>query len=207
MRLATVVTFLALAAPGAGQAERLEAGPADGHVTVNAFKAGLFSGFAHDHHFAVTEWTATADVPDGDPGRASVRVSLASGSLHDTQKSLSESDRKKVDAQAAGPEVLDAAHHPRVEFRSTRIELAPGGEAGSAVRGTMHGTLAVRDRSVPIDVPFQAVRAQSAWSVKGSAKVKQSALGIKPFSGFGGTVQVKDELELEFAFRLAERKD
>ncbi len=198
MRFAIVVG-LALAAPAQVRAERLEARPADGHVVVNAYKAGLFSKLAHDHHFAVTEWTAAADVPGDDPGRATVHLVLSSGSLHDTQESLSEDDRRKVDAQAAGPDVLDAAHHPRIEFRSERIELAPA-TGKDAARGTIHGALTVRGRTVPLDVPFEAERARGAWTVRGIARFKQSAVGIKPFIGFGGTVKVKDELDVEFAF-------
>ena len=205
MRLAfSMIVPLALAMPPAGRADPLEAGPADGHVVVHAYRAGLFSGLAHDHHFAAAEWTATADLPDGDPAGTSVAVVIAPSSLRDMQKALSEGDRRKVDAQAAGPEVLDAAHHPRIEFRSERVELALGA-GGGVVRGTLHGTLTARGRSVPLDVPFQAERGAAGWSVKGTARLKQSSLGIKPFSGFGGTVKVKDEVEVEFAFQLGRR--
>jgi polyisoprenoid-binding protein YceI len=207
MRLAfSMIVPLALAMPPAGRADPLEAGPADGHVVVHAYRAGLFSGLAHDHHFAAAEWTATADLPDGDPARTSVAVVIASSSLRDTQKALSEGDRRKVNAQAAGPDVLDAAHHPRIEFRSERVELAPGAGDGGVVRGTLHGTLTARGRTVPLDVPFQAERGGAGWSVKGTARLKQSSLGIKPFSGFGGTVKVKDEVEVEFAFQLGRRE-
>jgi polyisoprenoid-binding protein YceI len=207
MRLA-IFAFLALASPAlAVVAERLEALPADGRIVVHAYKAGLFSGLAHDHHFEVKDWTATAEVPGGDARRASVEVVLSSASLRDAQKSLSEDDRRKVDAQAAGPDVLDAAHHPRIEFRSERIELAPSPDSAAAVRGTIHGTLAARGRSIPLDVPFEAERGSLTWKVRGTARLKQSALGIKPFSGFGGTVKVKDELTVEFAFTLRARQD
>ena len=192
---------MAAAAPGAG-AERLEAGPGDGRIVVNAYKAGLFSAFAHDHHFEVTDWKATAEIPESDPSGASVDVVLSASSLRDTQKSLSEGDRRKVDDQAAGPDVLDAAHHPRIEFRSERITLSSPAGAGAAARGTIHGRLSLRGRSVAVDVPFEATRASRTWQVRGSTRLKQSAVGIKPFSGFGGSVKVKDELTVEFAFTL-----
>ncbi len=198
--LVAIATFVTT--PGVFAADRLRAGPQDGRIVVNVFKAGLFSVFAHDHHFAVTDWNASAVVPGGDPAAASVEVVLSSGSLHDSLSRLSERDRRKVDARAAGPEGLDAAHHPRIEFRSERVELSAPARADAPVHGTVHGMLSVRDRTVPVDVPFEAEHGAGGWRVHGTAKLRQSALGIRPFSGFGGTIKVKDEVTVEFSFTL-----
>jgi polyisoprenoid-binding protein YceI len=185
-----------------------EARPADGRIVVNVFKKGLFSAFAHDHHFEVSDWRATAAAPEGDPSAASVDVVLSAGSLRDTQRALSDEDRRKVDTQAAGPNVLDAAHHPQIEFRSERIELTPSPAAGTThARGTIHGTLTLRGRSVPTDVRFEAEQASGAWRVRGTARVKQSDFGIKPFSGFGGTVRVKDEMSVDISLTLRPKAD
>jgi polyisoprenoid-binding protein YceI len=110
-----------------------------------------------------------------------------------------------VNAQAAGPEVLDADHHPRVEFRSERFDVEPGG-GPDHVRGALHGTLTMRGRSVPAVANVDAERGPGVWRIRGEARVKQSAFGIKPFSGFAGTVAVKDELKIEFALTLRPRR-
>ena len=193
-----IAVAAALVAPLA-RGEEWEASPGPGNrIVVHVFKKGLFSGFAHDHHFEVTRWRATATVAAGDRRLGAVDVLLDADSLHDGQQKLSERDRRKVDAQAAGPEVLDAEHHPRIEFRAEPLELegVPGGPP-AARRGTLHGTLAARGRSVPTDVTLTAEPVSGEWRVRGGARVKQSALGIEPFSGFGGTVSVKDVLEME----------
>jgi polyisoprenoid-binding protein YceI len=182
-------------------AERWHADAATSRIVVNVLKSGLFSGFAHDHHFEVTAWEANAEVPQGAPATATVEVAADAGSLRDRQESLSDKDRQKVEAQAAGQEVLDAQHHPRVEYRSGRFEAAPGASADH-VRGTLHGTLTLRGRSAPLDLAIEAQREGGEWRVTGSGRVKQSAFGIKPFSGFGGTVSVKDELRIELAVKL-----
>lgn len=200
-----ITCVLLAAAPRPALGERLEAGPSDGHVVVHVRKAGLFSAFAHDHRFEVTGWHATADLPDGDPREATLLVVLSAASLRDTEPGLSDADRRKVDAQAASREVLDAADHPRIEFRSERIDVGPSAAASDRTRGTLRGILTIRGRSVRVDVPFQAERAKGSWRVNGTARVNQSALGIRPFSGFGGTVKVKDELTVEFAFTLTTR--
>ena len=188
------------AAPAA--AAGLEATPASGRIMVHVLKKGLFSGFAHDHHFEVTRWRATAEVPEGDPSRLALEALLAAGSLRDRQEALSESDRAKVEAQAAGPEVLDAARHPEIAWRSERVTVDPAAGRDGAVRGTAHGRLTMRGRTRPVDVAFEARREGEAWQVKGKARSKQSDFGISPFSGFLGTVGVEDEVEIEIALTL-----
>jgi polyisoprenoid-binding protein YceI len=191
---------------GSAAAAQWEARPGGGdRIFVHVFKKGAFSAFAHDHHFEVTQWRATADVPDGEPSSPSVEVVVSADSMRDRQQSLSEENRRKVDQQAAGAEVLDAQHHPRIEFRSQRFEADPGGTPGH-VRGSLHGTLTIRGQSVPAAVAVDADRGGGVWRVRGKARVKQTAFGIKPFSGFAGTVGVKDELEIELALTLRPRR-
>jgi hypothetical protein len=70
----------------------------------------------------------------------------------------------------------------------------------------MHGVLTIRGRSVPADVAVEADRREDEWRVRGKTRVKQTGVGIKPFSGFGGTVSVKDEMEIEIALTLRPRE-
>jgi polyisoprenoid-binding protein YceI len=187
------------------RAEEWEAAPGDdSRVVVHVRKKGVFSAFAHDHHFEVTRWKATASMPDRTPASTSVEVVLFADSLRDRQEALSEGDRRKVNAQAAGPEVLDAEHHPRIEFRAERLELAPGGGADH-LRAALPGTLTLRGRSAPVTVDVEAENASGTWRVHGSARVKQSAFGIKPFRAVGGGVGVKDEIEIELSLALRAR--
>lgn len=207
MRTLWLVSFAAVSAFAAAPAAAagLEATPAAGRILVHVFKKGLFAGFAHDHHFEVTRWRATADVPEGDLSRLSVEAVLDAGSLHDRQQALSDADRAKVDAQAAGPDVLDAAHHPEIAWRSEGVVLDPGAGKDGRVRGTAHGRLTMRGQARPVDVAFEAQRLGQAWDVRGTSRARQSHFGISPFSGFAGTVGVKDEVEIEIALMLRPR--
>lgn len=191
-----------LAGAPAVAAGGLEATSASGRILVHAFKKGLFAGFAHDHRFEVTRWRATADVPEGDLSRLSVEAVLDAGSLRDRQGALSDADRAKVDAQAAGPDVLDAAHHPEIAWRSEGVVLDPGAGKDGRVRGTAHGRLTMHGQTRPVDVAFEAQRLGQAWDVRGTSRARQSDFGISPFSGFAGTVGVKDEVEIEIALTL-----
>jgi polyisoprenoid-binding protein YceI len=196
------LALMAVSAASSAGGGRLEALPVDDGIRVHVAKRGLFSAFAHDHDFEVTRWRGTAAIPDGDPGRASLELVLQAGSLRDREKGLSSGDRGKVEAQTSGPEVLDAAHAAEITYRSERVTLDERSGAGGPVRGTIHGQLTLRGRTRPVDATFEARREGDAWRVHGRARFRQSEFGIKPFSGVGGTVAVKDEVEVTFAISL-----
>ncbi len=67
------------------------------------------------------------------------------------------------------------------------------------------GTLTLRGRSAPVTVDVEAENASDTWRVHGSARVKQSAFGIKPFRAVGGGVGVKDEVEIELSLTFRPR--
>jgi polyisoprenoid-binding protein YceI len=111
-----------------------------------------------------------------------------------------------VNAQAAGPEVLDAARFPEI-----RLAPGPAGEArlrraaDGRLEGDMPGALSLHGRSRSVTVPVQAAREGGAWRVRGSVRFLQSDFGIEPYSGFLGTVGVQDEVEVTFdLFLVAE---
>jgi polyisoprenoid-binding protein YceI len=199
-----ILPILAAAAlSSAPAAERFAAAPTGPGIRIHVAKRGAFAMFAHDHDFEVTRWRGTAEIPGGDPARASIDLALEAGSLHDREAKLSEADRRKVDVQAAGPEVLDAAHAPEITYRSERVGVDGAGTGdGGPVRGTLHGKLTIRGRTKPVDAPFEAARQGDGRTVRGKARFRQSEFGIRPFSGFGGTVGVKDEVEVTFDLAL-----
>lgn len=199
LMLLPLLATTAAAAPAGG---RFEAHPAGEGIRVHVAKRGMFSAFAHDHDFEVTRWRGTAKVPDGDPARASLELVLEAGSLHDREQGLSSGDRKKVDAQAAGPDFLDAVHAPEITYRAERVSVDAARGDARVAHGTIHGTLTVRGHSRPVDASFEAEPSPDGWQVRGRARFRQSEFGIRPFSGFGGTVGVKDELEVRFALAL-----
>ncbi len=199
-----VLALLAAAGLAAAPpARRLEAVPTGPGIRIHVAKRGAFAMFAHDHDFEVTRWSGTAELPGGDPAAVRVELVLSAGSLHDREGKLSEADRRKVDAQAAGPEILDALHAPEITYRSDGVSVDPGAAGeGGPVRGTIHGRLTLRGQTRPVDAGFEATREGEGWSVRGRARFKQSEFGIRPFSGFGGTVGVKDEVEVTFQLAL-----
>jgi polyisoprenoid-binding protein YceI len=194
MAMALLAVMAAEPARGAGTG--LHGGPETGRVVVNVAKRGLFSAFAHDHAFEVTRWRARGDVPGGDPARAAVEVVLEAASLRERNDALSADDRKKVESQTAGREVLDAERYPEITWRSESVTLDAAAGAGARVKGTMHGALTLHGATRPVDVPFDAELQADGWRVRGKARFKQSDFGIAPFSSMGGAVAVKDAVEI-----------
>jgi polyisoprenoid-binding protein YceI len=201
--LAVITAAAAVAAAPAGPAgTRLDATPVDGGVHVHVGKKGLFSAFAHDHDFEVTRWRGSVELPGDAVEHAAVELVLDAGSLRDQERGVSSGDRQKVDSQTAGPEVLDAARFPEITYRAEGATLMPDAGPGGATRGTLHGALTLHDRTRPVDASFEATRDGGAWRVSGKARFRQSDFGIKPYSGAGGTVGVKDEVEITFTIAL-----
>ena len=87
-----------------------------------------------------------------------------------------------------GPKVLDAEKFPQIRFTSSRIEqTSPQHYRVSGIL-ELHG--------VRKDLSFAVAGGPQHYA--GTTKLKQTDFGIQPFSAGGGTVRVKDEIELTF---------
>jgi hypothetical protein len=104
-----------------------------------------------------------------------------------------------------GEALLDSERNPQIVLRSVRLESAgqpaagtcsqAGGEARAVlarVQTTVRG--AVRTISVPVCYQFAA----GTVIVSGEAPLRQSDLGLTPFSALLGALQVQDEMRVRF---------
>lgn len=185
------------------EATRWAAGPGASRIVVNVYKKGLLSGLAHDHHFRAGEFRVTATTDGGVPSPARFEVVVSAASLRDEAPDLSPSDRAKVDAQAAGEDVLDAARFPEIRYvsREAGPAWAPAGADGSAA-GDLRGMLALRDRERPVVVAVRTTPDGQGMRARGSVRFRQSDFGIEPYSGFLGMVAVEDEIQVDFDLLL-----
>jgi polyisoprenoid-binding protein YceI len=176
-----------------------------GQILVHVFKHGLLSGLAHDHHFSASAWRATASFDPEALGVARIEVVVSAGSLQDGQEALSAKEREQVYQQATGPETLDAAHFPEILFVADRLAPAAGPPPGTGgvIEGALIGTLTLRGHPRRVELPVRASREGEGWRARGSVRLKQSDFGIAPFSGFLGTVRVRDEIEIEYDLLMA----
>jgi len=152
-------------------------------VTIRVFKSGLFAVFAHDH-------TISAPISSGslDVGKRAIRLTFQSREMKVVDKDVSESDRSTVERTMKSDEVLGVEKFPEIVFQSTSVD--PSG----ANRFDVRGDLSLHGKTLPIAMPvsFQNGR------YSGSVKLKQTDYNITPVRIAGGTVRVKDEIEVTF---------
>jgi polyisoprenoid-binding protein YceI len=86
--------------------------------------------------------------------------------------------------------LLDGANHPLILLRAT--DVVPGVDGGFDVG--MEITL--KGQAHRVRVPMRVTRTAGALTAKGEFTLKQSALGLKPFSVAMGTLVVLDEMKI-----------
>jgi polyisoprenoid-binding protein YceI len=91
-----------------------------------------------------------------------------------------------------GPALLEAERFPDVRLSTAAVE-------GTSLAALNVTTLVeVRDQQHEVRVPV-AVQVEGArLTARGEFKVKQTDLGLKPFSALMGALQVQDELTVRF---------
>jgi hypothetical protein len=95
-----------------------------------------------------------------------------------------------------GTAVLDADEFPVITIQSTAV-ASPNGASGS---GSMLATVAisVAGHESKIDVPFTLQSDSDQLTATGSFDVRQSQLGLTPYSLMLGALQVRDEMTIKF---------
>ena len=107
------------------------------------------------------------------------------------------------------PALLDAEHHPEIVLRALRLEPPAGGttpaggaaaESASApsdgVRAWVESTVRGQVRSFAVPVRYRL--ADGELQAAGEFPLKQSELGLTPFSALLGALQVQDEMQVSF---------
>ena len=157
--------------------------PLQSTITIHVFKSGLFSGFAHNHIVV-----APINHANIDPAHLSAEITVVTKEMKVTDHDVSDKDRAEIQSTMLGPKVLDQAQYPEIHFKSSRIEQT------SSLRYHVAGTLELH--GMKREITLEVTGAPEHYH--GTTKLKQSDFGIKPISLGGGSIKVKDELELEF---------
>jgi hypothetical protein len=165
-----------------------ELGPENGTLSVRTERTGAAAKAGHNLLLDVTVWQAMLEV-GGDPAEISIVLDADAGSLRVREgtggmQALGDDDKASIE-QTIDDDVLQ---RQPIEFRSTWVETAADGS-----RMSVHGELTLAGKAAPIAFDL-ALDADGKLS--GSAVVKQTDWGIKPYSALYGALKVVDEVDV-----------
>jgi polyisoprenoid-binding protein YceI len=169
-------------------------------VLVHVGKAGVFGFAGHDHEVEAPV-TGSVSVDRADVSRSQVVLEFDAASLRVTGEGEPAEDVPEVQRTMVSERVLDVKRYPTVVFRSKRITGADA--AGAAARLTVAGDLSLHGVTREVVVPVRVALEGDALTADGTVTIRQSDFGIQPVTAAGGTIRVKDALEISFRIRAS----
>jgi polyisoprenoid-binding protein YceI len=174
-------------------------GPQNGTITVRTYREGMAKRVGHDLALEVTNWSATAAINRDDPASSDVKATLDLRSLEVREatggvKPLSNGDRKDISKNLE--KTLNLSSYPEVTFASHSID-ADGGH-----RLRLNGNLTLSGATRPVSVDLNLEQQDGGERLTGTVTVTHSDFGVKPYSGFMGTLKIKDAVEIDFDVKL-----
>jgi polyisoprenoid-binding protein YceI len=170
------------------QAGTYKLGPDNASLHVETGRSGAAAKAGHDLIIDVTSWEATLEVGDA----SSLELSADPSSLHVREgkggmQALGDDDkadiRKTIDK--------DVLKKKDIKFTSSSCESAGDGLKVS-------GDLEMGGKTEPVSFDLS----ESDGTLTGSAAIKQSDWGIKPYSALFGALKVNDEVKVVVEAKL-----
>ncbi len=177
--------------------------PEDSLLTILVFRGGALAKAGHNHVIASHSLTGTAWVPE-DASQAYFEIHAPVDDFTIDEPALRALEGKEFAAEVPdsaregtkknmlSESVLDGAHYPEVVLTSGTLE--PGPEALLA-----QISVSIRGHTRTIAVPIRYEIKDNELSAQGQLALKQSDLGLAPFSLLGGALRVEDEMTVKFS--------
>ena len=177
--------------------------PEDSLLTILVFRGGALAKAGHNHVIASHSLTGTAWVPeDGSLAYFEIHAPVDDFTIDEPAlralegkefaAEVPDSAREGTKKNMLSESVLDGAHYPEVVLTSGTLE--PGPEALLA-----QISVSIRGHTRTIAVPIRYEIKDNELSAQGQLALKQSDLGLAPFSLLGGALRVEDEMTVKFS--------
>jgi polyisoprenoid-binding protein YceI len=174
-------------------------------LTILVYRGGTLATAGHNHVIASHDLSGTIYVP-ADPLQASFELHVPVATLTvdetalraqqpsaDFPPDVSEGARQGTRHNMLGPALLDAEHSPEIVLRALRTEQSTD---AAGVLARVECT--VRGQPHTLTVPVHYERGRGEVAISGELPLKQSDLGLTPFSALLGALQVQDEMRVSF---------
>ncbi|HSY45366.1 MAG TPA: YceI family protein [Steroidobacteraceae bacterium] len=190
-------------------------------LTILVYRGGALASVGHNHVIASHQLGGTFYVPaDIRRSRGEIQVPVATLSVDeaslraqqsgaDFPPDVSESAKEGTRHNMLGDALLDAGEFPEIVLHANLdADAGPAGDGGGGAPGaapaSATGTLlaqvqaTVRGRQRSFAVPVRYELAGGTLTLSGATSLRQSELGLTPFSAMLGALQVQDEMQVAF---------
>lgn len=172
-------------------------------LTILVFRGGPLAKAGHNHVVASHSMTGTAWVP-ADPGRASFEIHVPVNDFTidepqlralegaDFSAEVPDSAREGTKKNMLSEPMLDGARFPEVVLQSGRMESGSEGILADV-------SVSIRGQTRTVTVPVQYEIQGNEVRAMGQVPLRQTDLGLTPFSLLGGALRVEDEMTVKFS--------
>ncbi len=172
-------------------------------LTILVYRSGPLAKAGHNHVIASHELAGTIYVP-ADVMRTTFEIRVPVGGMTvdeaplrakegaDFSADVPDSAREGTRRNMLGEALLDAARYPQIVLQSERLEGRAAGEAEA------HMQVEVRQSPHSVVAPVHYEMKPDEVVVSGELPLKQTDLGLTPFSALLGALQVQDEMRVKF---------
>ncbi len=176
--------------------------PAASELRILVYRAGPLAALGHNHVIANHALSGVAHVTPGLSGSTfQLVVPVAAFEVDPPALRREEGEDFSADIGAdarngtlhnlLGPGLLDADHYPQITLEGVRVEAgARGLTARLRTRVAGHESI--------IEAAFTTAAVEGGMAASGTLTLRQSALGLTPFSIMLGALQVRDEMTVRF---------
>jgi polyisoprenoid-binding protein YceI len=174
----------------------------DSLLIVRVYRGGTLARVGHNHIVASHDLAGTVYVAKDVP-RSSFELEVPVAQLTvdeaelraaqgaDFAADVPDSAREGTRHHMLGAAVLDAEHYPRITLRSQNIDV-DGNQLTTRVE------VRIRDQVRSISVPLSYTVGSNELLAEGALPLKQTDLGLTPFTALLGALAVQDEMQLQF---------
>jgi polyisoprenoid-binding protein YceI len=165
-------------------------------VRIHVGKSGAFSFAGHKHEVVAPALSGEVTADPADLGASRVSLTFETGALKVIPEGEPAGDPPKVEDAMRGPKVLDAARFPQVTFKAQRVTGRETG--GGAYDLELAGEIALHGVTRPLTLPVHVEVAGDTLTASGKTVLRHDQFGMQPVSAAGGSVKVKNEIEIEY---------